>query len=107
MLGLGASAISRLPQGYAQNATAVDDYMCRIRDYGLATAKGAELTAEDRVRADVIERLMCDLSFSVTDIRRRFGAVADPVIEDAKALVEADEDALLKAITPPAMANIR
>lgn len=96
LLGFGASAISRLPQGYLQNAAAVTDYMRRIRDYGLATARGVELTPEDRARACIIERLMCDLAFSATDIRRRFGAVADPVLVEAKALIEADEEGLLE-----------
>jgi oxygen-independent coproporphyrinogen-3 oxidase len=96
LLGLGASAISRLPQGYAQNAPAVADYERRIRDYGLATAKGIALTAQDRVRAHVIERLMCDLAFSADDLRSRFGAQADPAIADAQALIAADEHALLQ-----------
>jgi oxygen-independent coproporphyrinogen-3 oxidase len=97
LLGLGASAISRLPQGYAQNATAIGDYEWRIRDYGLATGRGIVLTADDRVRAHVIERLMCDMAFSADDLRSRFGAVADPVIADARALIAADEHALLQA----------
>src|SRR5581483_1854967 len=97
LLGLGASAISRLPQGYVQNAVATGDYMRRVRDYGLATAKGIVLTGEDRLRAHVIERLMCDLVFSAGDVRSRFGALADPVIAEAQALIASDEEALLEA----------
>jgi oxygen-independent coproporphyrinogen III oxidase len=96
LLGLGTSAIGRLPQGYVQNAAAVGDYTRRIRDCGLATSKGFALGAEDRVRAYVIERLMCDMTFAASDIEGRFGAAADAVVKDAKALVEADEDAMLE-----------
>jgi len=97
LIGLGASAISRLPQGYAQNAAAVPDYVGRVRAFGLATAKGFALGSEDRVRAHVIERLMCDLAFSAADLRRRFGALAEPVIGEARALLAADANGLVQA----------
>jgi oxygen-independent coproporphyrinogen-3 oxidase len=96
LIGLGASAISRLPEGYAQNAVTLGDYMRRISNCGLATTRGIELTEEDRVRAYVIERLMCDLSFSDAELRRRFGCAAEAIIGEARALLEADEDGLLQ-----------
>jgi len=46
-IGIGASAIGRLPEGYVQNAVAVADYERRIRDYGLATARGHAFTDAD------------------------------------------------------------
>lgn len=97
LIGLGASAIGRFPQGYVQNAMAVGDYARRIRDYGLATARGIELSDEDRVRAHVIERLMCGLGFSAADLAQHFGAAAGPAVEDARALLGSDEDGLLQA----------
>ncbi len=95
LLGIGASAIGRLPEGYVQNAVAVADYERRIRAYGLATAKGHALSGEDRVRSYVIERLMCDLTFSGSDVRRRFGAAAGPLLAEAETLVAADVDGLV------------
>jgi oxygen-independent coproporphyrinogen-3 oxidase len=95
LLGLGASAIGCLPQGYVQNAVAAADYGRRILRYGLATAKGLLLTEDDRVRAAVIERLMCDLTFSASWLGRRFGTAADPVVREAEALVETDEEGLV------------
>ncbi|HEU4380754.1 MAG TPA: oxygen-independent coproporphyrinogen III oxidase, partial [Hyphomicrobiaceae bacterium] len=96
LIGLGASAIGRLPEGYAQNAVAVGDYERRVRAYGLATARGIALTNEDKVRGHVIERLMCDLVFSADDLRRRFGRAAEGVIHEAEALVEADRNSLIE-----------
>lgn len=62
LIGLGASAIGRLPRGFVQNATDVGSY-ARFIDAGqLATAKGLALTGDDRSRARIIERLMCDLA---------------------------------------------
>ena len=51
----------------------------------------------DRVRAAVIERLMCDFQFSKSQLRARFGAAAEPVIEEADTLVAADQDGLVAA----------
>lgn len=60
LIGLGASAISRCTQGYAQNASAVADYREAVLRGELPTARGVGFTVADRLRADVIERLMCD-----------------------------------------------
>ncbi len=62
LIGLGASAIGRLPQGHVQNAPDIAGYSRAIESGGFATAKGIALSADDRLRARVIERLMCDLS---------------------------------------------
>jgi oxygen-independent coproporphyrinogen-3 oxidase len=62
LIGLGASAIGRLPQGFVQNAPDVGGYGRAIGSGRLATARGIALTAEDRLRGRIIERLMCDFS---------------------------------------------
>lgn len=95
LLGIGASAIGRLPQGYVQNAVAASDYALRVRDTGLATAKGIQLSREDRVRGYVIERLMCDLEFSAADVRKTFGAAADAIVQEADALLADNDNARL------------
>ena len=58
LVGLGASAISRLPQGYVQNVSATASYLAQIRDGKLAAARGHEFSPEDRYRARIIEELM-------------------------------------------------
>jgi oxygen-independent coproporphyrinogen-3 oxidase len=62
LLGLGASAIGRLPQGYAQNAPDVRGYARAIEAGTFATVKGIAFTDDDRLRARIIERLMCDFT---------------------------------------------
>ncbi len=59
LIGVGASAISRFPQGYAQNEPATSAYHRRVRSGRLATARGHALTAEDRLRGRLIETLLC------------------------------------------------
>lgn len=43
-------------------------YAKRIADGGLPTGKGYRLTPEDRLRAELIERVMCDLAVDVDAI---------------------------------------
>jgi oxygen-independent coproporphyrinogen-3 oxidase len=57
------------------------------------------LSNDDRVRSYVIERLMCDLVFSGDDLRARFGAAAEPLIDDAGFVLDVDQDGLTE-ITP-------
>ena len=96
LIGLGASSIGRLPQGYVRNAPAIADYSGRVASGGLAVTKGLALSEDDAVRAHVIERLMCDLAFRRSDVARRFGLVAQAVIADAALLVRADRDGLVR-----------
>ena len=98
LIGLGASSIGQLPQGYVQNAVATGTYESMIAAGGLAAARGIQVSLDDRVRAAVIERLMCTFDFSASGLEGAFGAAAAAgVIEDAKALIEADCDGLIAA----------
>ena len=68
LLGLGTSSIGLLPQGYVQNAPDVAGYSRAIGAGRLATVRGIALSAEDRLRAHIIERLMCDLSIDLDQL---------------------------------------
>lgn len=59
LIGLGASAIGRLPQGFVQNAPDLAGYQRAVAEGRLATVRGIALTVDDRVRARIIETLMC------------------------------------------------
>ncbi|MEO4041677.1 oxygen-independent coproporphyrinogen III oxidase [Hoeflea sp. CAU 1731] len=90
LLGLGASSISQLPQGYAQNSPATADYMRRVDQTGLATVRGFELSADDRARSWVIERLMCDFGFEEAALKARFGALSLPIFRQAAELAASE-----------------
>ena len=81
LIALGASAIGRLPQGYVQNDPVVRGYSEMIAAGGLATVKGYALSDDDRLRADLIERVMCDFRVDVDDVCRRHGRTADDLGE--------------------------
>jgi len=59
LIGLGASAISRFPQGYAQNAPSTARYMAAIDAGSFATARGHLFQGEDQLRSRIIEALLC------------------------------------------------
>lgn len=96
LIGLGASAISKLPQGYLQNHATTPEYKRLVEAGGLATARGLAFSEDDRVRAAVIERLMCDFTFSRTGLIAAFGAAAKPVIVEAETLMTGDGRALVE-----------
>ncbi len=73
LIGLGASAIGRLPSGYYQNHVALGRYAERVASGVLPTAKGYMLTEEDKLRARVIERLMCDFKVDLPKLAEESG----------------------------------
>ncbi|WP_176083895.1 oxygen-independent coproporphyrinogen III oxidase [Martelella sp. HB161492] len=85
LIGLGASSISELPQGYWQNMPATGEYQRMVENGELAVVRGIALSDEDRMRALVIERIMCGFGFSSCELTRRYGALAAPVLEEARA----------------------
>jgi len=68
LLGIGASAIGRLPQGFVQNSPDLGGYRRAIESGRFATAKGIALSEDDRVRGSIIERLMCDFAADASEL---------------------------------------
>jgi oxygen-independent coproporphyrinogen III oxidase len=62
LIGLGASSISRFPQGYAQNVSGTADHARAVRSGAFSTHRGHCFTGEDTLRARIIEALMCDFA---------------------------------------------
>ena len=73
LIGLGASSISALPQGYAQNKAEVPEYRAAILAGELPVARGFALSDDDRLRRAIIERLMCDLKVNLDAVGAPFG----------------------------------
>jgi oxygen-independent coproporphyrinogen-3 oxidase len=72
LIGLGASSISRFPQGFAQNASATAAHTKAIRDGRFSVHKGHRFSGEDTLRARIIEALMCDFQVSRAELLRDF-----------------------------------
>lgn len=67
LIGLGPSAISTLPQGYAQNEPEIGAWMSRISGGAFATKRGRALTLDDVTRRDLIMRLLCEFQVDLED----------------------------------------
>jgi len=72
LIGLGASSISRFPQGYAQNASGTSEHAKAIRAGRFSTRRGHAFAGEDLLRARIIEALMCDFRVSRAELLRDF-----------------------------------
>ena len=68
LVGLGASSISKFPQGFAQNASGTADYTKAIREGQFSTHRGHVFSGEDTLRARIIEALMSDFRVSRAEI---------------------------------------
>lgn len=68
LVGLGASSISRFPQGFAQNASGTADHTRAIREGHFSTHRGHIFNPDDVMRARIIEALMCDFRVSREEI---------------------------------------
>ena len=79
LIGLGASSISRFPQGFAQNASGTADHTKAIRAGQFSTHRGHVFQGEDLLRARIIEALMCDFRVSRAELLQGFAVSADRV----------------------------
>ncbi len=70
LVGLGASSISRFPQGFAQMNGATSAWMKAVRAGTFATKRGHVFSADDKMRARIIEALMCDFTVNSAEITR-------------------------------------
>jgi len=91
LVGIGASSIGYVPQGYVQNHVPIKTYMDAIAAGHLATARGIALSDEDRIRGRIIEELMCQLEVHLL----RFGG-AQLYEAELKSLWPLQEDGLVE-----------
>ncbi|NEY89896.1 oxygen-independent coproporphyrinogen III oxidase [Tabrizicola oligotrophica] len=77
LVGLGASSISRFPQGFAQNASGTADHTRAIREGHFSTHRGHVFTPDDVMRARIIEALMCDFRVNREEILSHFAVTPE------------------------------
>ncbi len=73
LIGLGASSISRFPQGFAQNAARTGDYARAITSGHFSVTRGHRFSAEDHMRGLMIEELMCSFRVTPENIQDKLG----------------------------------
>ncbi|HZP70434.1 MAG TPA: oxygen-independent coproporphyrinogen III oxidase [Pseudolabrys sp.] len=89
LIGLGASAIGRLRQGFVQNAPDTAGYSRAVVSGRFATVRGFALSADDRVRGRIIESLMCNLECNIDDVVARAAGEGDDAGDSFEQEIEA------------------
>ena len=84
LIGLGASSIGRMSQGYVQNEVRISEYQRLVIAGRLPTARGYRFTRDDCLRGAVIERLMCDRRVDLEAVCVAFGANPNQLLASAK-----------------------
>lgn len=107
LIGLGASAISKYPQGFIQNDPDTAGYLARIETGQGAGTRGHVFRGEDGTRARAIEMLLCDFAIDFhqleavdADGAAQCRQIASHVASNFGKAVSLSEEALA---IPPAM----
>ncbi|UWR02436.1 oxygen-independent coproporphyrinogen III oxidase [Ruegeria conchae] len=95
LIGLGASSISRFPQGYAQNAPATSAHTKAIREGRFSTSRGHLFKGQDILRSRLIEALMCDFQINSNEILRDYD-ISAAELQQMYAKANAAFDGLLR-----------
>jgi oxygen-independent coproporphyrinogen-3 oxidase len=96
LIGFGASAVGTLPQAYVQNTTQVGDYRRRIEAGSFAIQRGRRVTAEDRLRRDVIERIMCDFRVDLDVVATQHGLNVGHFAGEFARLCDLERDGIVR-----------
>ena len=91
---IGPSSIGQFREGFVQNAIATDTWGRAVLQGELPLARKLPLAPGDRLRAAVIERLMCDLAADVGAICEAHGAPPDTLDASLATLAGAEADGL-------------
>ncbi len=96
LLGLGPSAIGLLPQGFVQNAAQELDWRKALDHDVLPISRGVELSADDRFRGEIIERLMCDFAVDLGEVCARDGRHPRDLVHEISQLETFAADGLVE-----------
>ncbi|CAM5580600.1 Coproporphyrinogen-III oxidase OS=Stutzerimonas stutzeri OX=316 GN=hemN PE=3 SV=1 [Stutzerimonas stutzeri] len=104
LIGLGISSIGKVGDSYSQNVKELSQYYARLNEGILPVQRGYQLSADDRLRRDVIISLMCHGRIDYAAVERKHGinfreyfadSLAQLAEHVADGLVELRDDALI------------
>ncbi|VAX10839.1 Coproporphyrinogen III oxidase, oxygen-independent [hydrothermal vent metagenome] len=72
LVALGVTSIGKVGDCFAQNFKPMDDYTARIDNNELAIFRGFALSADDRLRQEVINQLICNFVLNFAEIENKF-----------------------------------
>ena len=97
LIGMGVSAISHIGDSFSQNPRDLAGWQTALDEGRLPVFRGMRLSDDDRLRADLIQQLMCQGEISIGSLERRhaieFGAY---FADDLARLRVLEEDGLVR-----------
>ncbi len=97
--GFGMSSISQTSDSYRQNLKELPEYQTALEAGRLPLERGLILSEEDRIRRQVIMRIMCDRRIDYADLSRRLGVdFAEKFAREIASLDDLAADGLLQRI---------
>jgi len=100
LLALGMSSISMLSSLYVQNHKTLPEYYAALDSGQLPTMRGVALTADDRLRREVIVELMCNFVLKKARVAAKYGIEFDSYFGEALHQLEPFvEDGLVELAT--------
>ncbi|MAB13768.1 oxygen-independent coproporphyrinogen III oxidase [Parvibaculum sp.] len=95
LIALGASGIGSLPQGYVANEIAIERYKETVRAGELPITRGIAVNGDDKLRREIIEKLMCDMNVDLAAIAGLHGLDPDAFDPELAALEPLEADGIV------------
>lgn len=73
IVAMGITAISRIGDNYSQNVRTIDEYEACLNTNRIPVFRGIELEADDVLRREIINQLMCNNSLDIKQIENKWG----------------------------------
>ena len=97
LVGLGVSAISHIGDSFSQNPRDLPSWQAALDDGRLPVFRGMHMNADDVLRADLIQQLMCQAEIPVAALERRHAIDFPDYFADAlERLAPLVEDGLVR-----------
>ncbi|VAW52246.1 Coproporphyrinogen III oxidase, oxygen-independent [hydrothermal vent metagenome] len=73
MIAMGITAIGRIGENYSQNVRSIEEYENCLKQNKIPVFRGIELEADDVLRREVINELMCNNELNISNLEKRWG----------------------------------
>lgn len=92
LIGIGASSIGKMPQGYMQNSPDFAGWVRSVEAGELPIARGLEMDQDDRARATIIMSIMTAYEVDISAVANDFGVDLAALRADYDRLEELEAD---------------
>jgi len=97
MIAMGITAISRVGDNYSQNVRTIDEYEDYLSQGRIPVFRGIELEADDVLRREIINQLMCNNQLNIKKLEREWNIDFKKYFESSmENLQQMADDGLIK-----------